>query len=75
MFRRDTAHTLSSFIEKDAKIDETDEDAANNKDDDDDNEPFQEEEEDYKRPHLDPQTQGCIFYNFFLFTVFFGRNF
>lgn len=58
MFRRDTGHTLSSFIEKDAKIEETDEDGANNKDDDDNNEFV--EEEDYKRPQLDPQTQGAL---------------
>ena len=57
MFRRDTGHTLSSFIEKDAKIEERDEEASDKNDED--NDQFV-EEEDYKRPQLDPQTQGTM---------------
>ena len=49
MFRRDKGHTLSSFIEQDTKIDEKDEEKEE--------EDFAEEEE-YKRPQLDPVTQG-----------------
>ena len=53
MFRRDAGHTLSSFIEKDSKIEEKDEDQENEED-------FYQEEE-YKRPQLDPVTQGIVY--------------
>lgn len=53
MFRRDKRHTLSSFIETDTKIDEEEPDTK-----DDEEEHYGYDEEDYKRPQLDPATQG-----------------
>ena len=55
MFRRDKGHTLSSFMEKETRIEEEPDNLDRDDAYDDD---CVHDEEDYKKPELDPVTHG-----------------